>query len=177
ALAAADRHHGVDGFQTGLHRLGYGLAGDNAGRDLFHRVGEFGIDRTLAVDGVTQGVNHAAFQLRTNRYFQNALGAAAGLAFGQALVVAEYYGTYGVALEVEGHTVHAAFELDHLTVHDVGQAVNADDAVRHADDRALILGLRSDIQLLDPLLDDVADFRWIQLLHAWIPQQVPALGC
>src|SRR5690606_9462611 len=136
-----------------------------------------GIDRSLAVDGVAECVDHTAFQLGSDRDFQNALGAAAGLAFGEAEAVAEYYGTDGVARKVEGHAVHAAFELDHLTVHDVGQAVNADDAVGHADNRALILGLCSDIQLLYPLLDDVADFRWIQLLHAWIPQQVPALGC
>src|SRR5690606_41877622 len=101
------------------------------------------------------------------------LGAAAGLAFGQLLVVTEYHGANGITLEVEGHAVDAAFELDHLAVHHISQAVNADNTVGHADNRAFVLGLRSDIELFDALLDDVTDFRWIQLLHAVIPQHSP----
>src|SRR3546814_11007332 len=51
ALAAADRHHGVDGFHTGLQRLSNRLAGNDARRDFFDDVGGFGVDRAFAVDG------------------------------------------------------------------------------------------------------------------------------
>src|SRR3982750_1289942 len=39
ALPAADRHHRVDGLESGLHRLRHRLASDHAGRDLLDHVG------------------------------------------------------------------------------------------------------------------------------------------
>jgi hypothetical protein len=58
------------------------------------------------------------------------------------VVRAQYNGTYGVLLQVQGHTVDAARELDHLAVHYVGQTVNTHDTVRYADDSAFVTGLR-----------------------------------
>ena len=37
ALAAADRNHGVDGLDAGLHRLFHGLPRDHAGREALDR--------------------------------------------------------------------------------------------------------------------------------------------
>src|SRR5690606_6237813 len=49
ALAAADRHHGVDRLVTGLHRLVDRLARDNARRDLLDRRMQLRLDVALAV--------------------------------------------------------------------------------------------------------------------------------
>src|SRR5690606_9613500 len=163
----------VDGFQTDLYRLRNGFTRDYTRCHFFNGVGQLSVDRAFAVDRVAERVYHAAFQCRSNWHLKDALGATAGLTFGQFLVVTEYYCTHGITLEVQGHAVNAAFELDHFAVHHISEAMNTNDTVRHADDRAFVLGLRSDIKLLDSLLDDVTDFRWIQLLHAVIPQHCP----
>src|SRR5690606_3322987 len=60
ALAAADRDQGVDSLETGGHRFVHGLARQNA-RSLDVNATALGVlDRTLAVDRVTQTVNNAA---------------------------------------------------------------------------------------------------------------------
>src|SRR5688572_21867847 len=71
ALAAADWHHGVDCFQTGLYWLGHGLTRDNTRRNFFDGIHQFGIDRTLAIDWHTQCVNYAAFELRPDGNLQD----------------------------------------------------------------------------------------------------------
>jgi len=62
ALPAPDGHHGIDRFQTGLHRLVHGLALDDAGGDLFDGRGLLRFDWPFAIDGVTQRIDHAAQQ-------------------------------------------------------------------------------------------------------------------
>src|SRR5690606_13673769 len=92
-LAAANRHHGVDSLEAGLHRLRDRLTGDNARRNLFDLVGHLGIDRALAVDRLTQRVDYAADQFGANRHFQNAAGALADVAFGDVFVFTQHHGT------------------------------------------------------------------------------------
>ncbi len=164
-LAATDRDHCIDRLQPGLHRLGNRLARDHARSHLFDRLEHLGIDRTLAIDRAAQRIDHASLEFRANRHFEHAPGAAAGLAFLEALVFAQHNRADRIALEVERHPVHAALELDHLAVHHLGQAVNPHDTVGHADDGALVLGLGADVEPLDTALDDFTDFRWVQLLH------------
>jgi hypothetical protein len=60
ALAAADRHHGVDRLEAGLHRLRHRLARNHARRDLLDHIGQLGVDWALAVDRLTQGIHHPA---------------------------------------------------------------------------------------------------------------------
>src|SRR5690606_693188 len=119
ALTTTDRDHGVDRLVAGLHRLVDRLTPDHARRHILDRIGQLGIDRALAVDRVAQGIDHATQQLRTNRNFEDATGALGAHAFGQAQVVTQNHGTYGVLLQVQCHTEDAARELDHLAVHDV----------------------------------------------------------
>ena len=165
ALAAADRHHRVDALDAHLHGLVDGLPGDHAGSDLFHGRGEGGLDRALAVDGVAERIYHAAEQFAAYRHFEDALRAAGGHAFGEALVVAEHHAADGIALQVQRHANKTAGELDHLAVPGPGEAMDAHDAVRDGDHRAFVGGLRGDIEVLDAATDDVADFRRVELLH------------
>src|SRR5690606_20249521 len=173
ALAAADRHHRVDGLEADLYRLINRLTPDNAGRNFFDGVGQLVAERAFAIDRDTERIEYAAFQLGADRHFEDATGAFALLAFGDTEVIAENDGADRVALEVQRHAVAAAVEFDHLTVHDVGEAVDAHDTVRYGNDGALVLGLRRHIELVDALFDDFANLGWIQLLH--VCSSIPSL--
>ena len=68
-LPAPNGHHGVDRLETRLHGLRYGFTGDNAGSHFFNLVGHLGVDGALAINGLTQGIHHAANQFWAHRYF------------------------------------------------------------------------------------------------------------
>jgi hypothetical protein len=130
ALAAADGDQGVDGLQAGLHRLVHRLAGDDARRlDVdAATLGEG--DRALAVDRLAQRVDDAAQQALADRNVHDLAEAADFVAFSDGGVGAEDNRADVVALEVQGHALHAGLrELDHLAGLDVVQTVDAGDAV------------------------------------------------
>lgn len=62
-LTTANRHHGVDGLETGLHGLVDGAAGQDAGSLHTGTALLGGLDGALAVDGVAEGVNNTAEEL------------------------------------------------------------------------------------------------------------------
>jgi hypothetical protein len=57
-LTTADRHHGVNRFQTGLQWLRNGLTSNNAGRNLFDRRLQFCVDWAFAIDRLTECINN-----------------------------------------------------------------------------------------------------------------------
>lgn len=59
-LTTADRNHGVNGLETSLYGLVDGVAGKNTGGLLLGTTLLGGLDGTLAVDGVAEGVNDTA---------------------------------------------------------------------------------------------------------------------
>jgi hypothetical protein len=126
------------------------------------------VDRALAVDGLAEGVHHAADQLGADRHFEDAARALDGVAFGDVLVFAENDRADGVALEVQREAEGVAGEFQHFALHDVGQAVHAADAVGHGDDGAFGAGRGSELQVLYLALDQVADFGGIEL-HVLTP--------
>src|SRR3569833_2243379 len=163
ALTAADRHHRIDGLQAGLHGLVDRFTFDHARRDLFDGRAAGGLNGAFAVERVAQGVDHAAEQARADRHFQNAAGAFHRVAFGDVFVGAQHHRADRVALQVERHAVGVAREFDHFTVHHVGQTVDADNAVGDAHHGAFGARLGDDLEAFDALLDEIADFRRIQL--------------
>ena len=156
-LTTTYRNHRVDGLVASLDGLVDRLTPDHARRNFFNCVGSVGVDVAFAVDRSAQCVNNAAQQFRTNRHFQDATGALDGHAFGQTQVVAQDYRTNGVLLQVECHTKDAFGKLEHFPVHYIGETVNPHDTVRYGKNRTFVACLRRDIELLDPLLDDVTD--------------------
>ncbi len=66
SLAATNRHHSVNRLESDLNRLINRLSCDNAGSDLLNRVGHLRLNRTLAIDWITQGVDHTALKLGPN---------------------------------------------------------------------------------------------------------------
>jgi hypothetical protein len=56
-----------------------------------------------------------------------------------------------------------ARQLDHFALHHVGQAVDAHDAVGDRGDGAFVARLGGELDLLDAVLDQFADFGRIEL--------------
>src|SRR5690606_31979851 len=158
ALAAADRHHRVDGLEPGLHRLVDGFSRDDAGRDFLDRRRLRGFDRALAVDRLAQGIHDAAEQRFADRHFENAARRLDGVAFGDVLVVSEHDRADRILLEVQRQSERVLGELEHFAVACVGEPVNAHDAVGHADDGADVPRFRGRFEILDALFDQLADF-------------------
>ena len=73
-------------------------------------------------------------------------------------VVTENHRTHGVTLQVQRHAVSVARELNHFTLHDIGQAVNTGDTIRHADNRTFSTGFGNNFEFLNSLFDQFADF-------------------
>jgi len=59
-LTTANGNHGVDGLETSLYGLVDGVTGENTGGLLLGTTLLSGLDGTLAVDGVAEGVNDTA---------------------------------------------------------------------------------------------------------------------
>jgi len=174
ALAAADRHHRVDGLEAGLQRLVHRLARDHAGRDLFDHVGELGVDRAFAVDRLPQRIDHAAHEFGAHGHFQNAARAFDGVAFGDVLVLTQNHRTDRVALEVQGQAVGGRAagrggEFQHFALHGVREAMHAHDAVGDGHHDALVanVGMRS--QALDAAFDEFRYFCGIELHDSFLP--------
>ena len=116
---------------------------------------EHRIEKLLVVDDASE-------QRFAHRHFENAAGATAGLAFRQALVVAQDNGTDRIALEVECEAEGVFRELDHLALHGVFEPVDASDTVGDTDYRAFVARFGGDVEFLYAFFDQLADFRWIQ---------------
>src|SRR5690554_6862289 len=169
-LTTTNRNHGVHRLVTGLHRLINRFAPNYARSNLFDRIGQLGFQRALAVNRITQCVNDAAQQFITDRHFQNAASTLGTHTLGQAGVGSQNYRTNGVTLQVQCHTIDAAREFNHFTVHHIGQAMDTYDTVRQADDGALIAGLCGNIKLGNTLLDDFANSEGFSCCMPYVPK-------
>src|SRR5690606_13900861 len=147
ALATADRHQRVDGLEAGLHRLEHRLARDDARSLHLDAAALLGHDRALAIDRVTQTVDHAAEQALADGHVHDGAGALDDVPFLDLGVRAEDHDADIVSLEVERHALHAIGERDHLAGLDIVEAVDAGNAVTHAQHGADFadLGLRAEI--------------------------------
>src|SRR5690606_5259301 len=135
----ANWNHRVDCFQTDLYWLVYRLTPNYARCNFLNCVGHFGVQRTFTVDWVTECVNNATEQFRTNRYFKDTASTLTFLAFGHTAVITQDYSTNGVALQVQCHTVDTAFKFNHLTVHNIGETVNTNNTVSYGNDSTFVL--------------------------------------
>ena len=141
------------------------LAGDDPGRHLLHRRRAGCVDRALAVHRVAERIDHPPEQFAADRHFEDAAGAPGRHPFGEGEVVAQDDRAHRVALQVERHAVEGARKLEHLAILGIGQPVNPHDAVGYADQGAFVAGLGAHVEAVDAMTDDIADFRWVQLLH------------
>ena len=157
-LATADRGHGVDGLEAGLHRLVDRLALHDGGGLQLQRATALGLDLAEAVDRLAQRVDDAAEVALADRDREDLAGAGDRLALLDAAELAEDDRTDLALLEVEGEAEGAVLELQQLVRHGRGQPLDLRDAVSGNADRADLLA-RGRVRLvrLDKVLQRVPD--------------------
>src|SRR5690606_29200089 len=174
ALAAADRHHAVDGLETRLQRLLDRLTIDDAGREPFDRQRLAGRDRSLAVDGLAERVDDAAEHLFADRHRDDLPGALDHVAFSDLGEVTEQHGTDALLFEVERDAHDAMRELEHLAGHGTLDAVHARDAIANRYDRAHFGDVDVDGIVADLVADDLGDLFSLDI-HSISPAGKPTL--
>ena len=108
-----------------MHRLAW----DDAGRLDVDAATFRGVDRTLAIDGIAQGVNNATEKAEANRHVDDGAGALDRVTFLDVAVIAEDHDADVVILEVQGHAPDTTGEFDHLAGLHLVEAVDAGDTV------------------------------------------------
>ena len=135
ALATANRNHRVNGFQTSLHWLVNRLTRNHARRNFFDRRSFRCVNRTFAVNRLTQCIHNTANQFTTNRHFQNTACALNFIAFCNMFVFTEDYGTDRITLQVHSQPERIAGELQHLPLHHIGQAIYTHNTIGNRNHR------------------------------------------
>jgi len=79
------------------------------------------------------------------------------------LVIAEHHRANRVALQVQRERECIVRQLDHLALHRIGQAVHAHDAVGDRGDGAFVARVGGQLDLLDAVPDQFADFGRVEL--------------
>ena len=157
ALAAPDGDHGVDGLEPGLERLLHRAAVHHAGRVALDRPGLLGVDGTLAVHRLAEGIDDTTDQGLAHRHLGDALGPGDGIAFLDLGVVAQEHRAHVVGLEVEHEAEDAAGELEQLAGERLLEPVDAGDAVADLDHAPGFLEVDLGLEALELALDDLAD--------------------
>ena len=147
ALAAADRDHRVNRLDPGLERLVHGLTAGDTRRLVLERTAMRSFDHPLAVQRPAERIDHAADERLAARNTQELAGPADLVPFLDVEIVAEDDDTHRALFEVEHLAELAVGELELLTRHGVGQAIDTRNPItdlEHAADfaevyRALIV--------------------------------------
>jgi hypothetical protein len=156
-LATANGNHGIDGLETGLDGLIDGFTGKNAGGLELGTALLLGVERTLAIDGVAEGIDDTAEKLGTDGDINNFTGTLDGLAFLDKTVRTEKHDTDLAGLEVHAHALDAGSELDKLLSLDVGHTVNTGDTITNRQDTASLSKTGLLLDTTDSLLEDRRD--------------------
>ncbi len=157
ALASADRGHGVDRLDAGLHRLVDRLPIGDAGGGRLDQARLVRQDRPLVVDRHAERVDHPADHRLADRHAEELAGCGDGLALVDLCKVAEDDHADRRLFEVECQAADPVRELDHLAGHHAGEAVNPRDAVAHLEHAADLGPGHLGLKLLDLALNDCCD--------------------
>src|SRR5262249_10865553 len=157
ALAATDVRHRVDRLDPRLQRLLHRLARDHARRLELERSSLARVERALAVERLTERVDHAAEQRLADGHARDPARAADRLAPADVLPLAEERHADVVLLEVEREADDVVLELEHLGRDGVLEPVDAGDAVADLEHGAHLGEVGLDVVLLDPRLQDLGD--------------------
>src|SRR5688572_659118 len=164
-LATADRDHGVDRLETGLKRLFHRLAIDDTGSNSFDRIIDVGDDLTLAIDRITESVDHTADHRIAHGDAHDPLRAFHFVAFFDLLKVAEQYSTDLVFFEVQRKTSNAVRKLEQLARHHLFQTVDLGNSVADLYNRPDLIDRHTRIEVLDLGTDNFINFVRFKCFH------------
>ena len=157
-LATANWGHGVDSLDARLQWFVHRLAANDAGGLDFHTAERVGVDWSLAVNWLTERVDHAAQQAVANWHGQNTSRCLDDLVFFQGIDETEHDGTNGVFVQVHGEAKRSVFELQEL-VHGAGwQTRHAGDTVADFDNASDHLRASGGLEVGDVALERRGNF-------------------
>ncbi len=128
ALAAPDRHHGIDGFQSGLQRHGHRRAVHDGRRGTLDGAPFARLERAFAVERPTQGIDHAPEQPVADRHIRDPSGARDFIARAQVLIIAEQHHADFIRIDVEGNAEQSAGESHQFLETHAGEPRHGGDA-------------------------------------------------
>ena len=133
-------------------------------------------DRALAVDRLTERVDHAAEQLFADRHRDDAAGALDRIAFLDLAVLAEEHAADAVFFEVERDAEDAVRELEHLAGHRALAAVQPRDAVAERRHRAHFGDVDVDGEAADLLANDLGNLVCFRSMRFGLQVRAPLSG-
>lgn len=113
-LATTNGNHGVNGLETSHHGLVDGATGQDTGGLEGGTATLSGLDGALSVNRVTESVNDASEETRTDGNIDNLAGTLDGVALLNETIVTEDGDTDVVGLQVQAHATDARREFHHL---------------------------------------------------------------
>ena len=128
-LTTANRNQGIDGLKSGRHGLVHGLSRDNSGGLHLRTRAELGHDGALAVDGLTETVDHAAKKLRADGDIHDSTGSLDGVTLKNGSIITEDHNTDVGVLEVESHTTETGREDNHLSSLALVEAIHTGNSI------------------------------------------------
>ncbi len=158
ALAAADRYHGVDTFQTGLERNVDGLPVGNARCFDFNVAISVGLDFALSVKRLTQRIDDAADDGFPDGDLHQTAGSLHRVAFLDGLVLTQKDDADIAFFEVQCHAVDAVRQFEQFAGHAVFQAVHVRDAVADFQDCPHFIDIEVYFVVFNLFFDDRCDF-------------------
>src|SRR5918911_196967 len=111
ALSATDGHHRVNRLESGLQRLFYGLAINDAGRDAFNRIVIIRNDQATVVNRIAERVYNAPDQGVADRHLHDAPRALDQIALPDLLKVAEEHRADFVFFKVQSEAAHVVWKF------------------------------------------------------------------
>ena len=134
-LSASDGNHRIDSLQARLERFLHGLTVDHT-RCLTverHLEGTCQVDIALAVDGLSEWIDHASEHVVVHADGSDALGALHHLTFLDARRRTEEHAAHIVLLQVHHDSHGAVLELKQLVGLGIAQAIDTSHAVAHGE--------------------------------------------
>src|SRR5579863_6856685 len=166
ALAAADGDHGVNGLETGGHRLTNPLAVNDAGGEALDGKRLIGGDGPLVIDRLPERVHYATNHGVAHRHGENLarpLDLFAFLEFGE---LAKDDGAYLVFLKRERQPGNAVRETEQFAGHDLVEPVQAGNAIAQRHDGPDFVHLDLGIVVRDLLAKKLCNLVCLDLSHA-----------
>ena len=130
-LAPADGEHGINGQNAGFHRSCHRASVRNGRCLLLHGIKICRLDGALAVQGLSQGVDHSSEKSFAYGDTGPLLRADHPAALSDPAVSAKEHTADRVPPDILYHPLFAVVKLDDLAVHSVIQSVDGGNAVAH----------------------------------------------
>mmetsp|Transcript_2781 Transcript_2781/g.4206 ORF Transcript_2781/g.4206 Transcript_2781/m.4206 type:complete len:523 (+) Transcript_2781:251-1819(+) len=135
-LSTSNGDQGINGLESGKHRLGNGLPGNDTG-GLYLSTGACAVVKgSSSIDGLTNSVNNTSKKLGSNGNVYDGSGTLDSVSLQNITIISEDNHSYVILLKVEGHTTKSAGEDNHFSGLYVGKTVNTGDTISYGNNRS-----------------------------------------